>query len=176
MYEYQYFDGCDYTTIHIIETNLDENIITLLFFCAHCAALHFKRAGTYFAQEIGSTSISRRSSPRLSAPIRMRTAKTIFPSFNSVRQQEDSSAAFTICIPLPPDIANGTIIFPSVPQSSRNVFTTVGATPHQIGKPTKNVPYSSALKCPLTAGRIVLSFISTLLRFAGFRQSRSSAV
>lgn len=29
MYEYQHFDGCDYTTIHIIETNLDENIITL---------------------------------------------------------------------------------------------------------------------------------------------------
>ena len=29
MYEYQYFDGFDYTTFHIIESNLDENIITL---------------------------------------------------------------------------------------------------------------------------------------------------
>lgn len=29
MYEYQYFDGCDYTTFHIIETNLDNNTVTL---------------------------------------------------------------------------------------------------------------------------------------------------
>ena len=29
MYEYQHFDGCDYTTFNIIETNLDNNTVTL---------------------------------------------------------------------------------------------------------------------------------------------------
>lgn len=29
MYEYEYFDGCDWVTFDIVETNLDRNAITL---------------------------------------------------------------------------------------------------------------------------------------------------
>ena len=59
--------------------------------------------------------------------------------------------------PLPPDVAKRMIVLFEKSCFSRNVFTTVGATPHQIGKPKKTVSYSETEKLSSTISQISFS-------------------
>ena len=80
-------------------------------------------------------------------------------------------------MPLPPEVAKGMSFLPEKSPPSRNVSTIVGATYHQIGKPTKTVSYAPRSSgMPVMAGRDFGSFISTLLRLCLSIQLRSALV
>ena len=56
--------------------------------------------------------------------------------------------------PLPPEVANSTIVLPEKSWLSRKVLIIVGATYHQIGKPRKITSYCSVSQgVPDIAGR-----------------------
>ena len=75
-------------------------------------------------------------SRRVSAFVLLR--KTL-PSSRRAPLQLGARALFVPPMPLPPEVANGTTVLPVRSQLSRNVLTMVGATYHQMGKPTKTV-------------------------------------
>src|SRR5574344_1282074 len=76
-------------------------------------------------------------------------------------------------ISLPPEVANGMMIFPFISFFSMNVLITVGAIFHQIGKPMNIMSYVLRLATvPLMAGREDLSAISIVERLFLFLQSR----
>ena len=80
-------------------------------------------------------------------------------------------------MPLPPEVAKGITVLPEKSYSSRKVLMMVGATYHQMGKPTNTVSYWSMLSTwLLTSGREAGSFISSVLRLCLSVQSRSAAV
>lgn len=79
--------------------------------------------------------------------------------------------------PLPPLVANGITVLPEKSSLSKKVLIIVGATYHQIGKPTKTVSYyAKSFTLPLMAGREDLSLISTELREFLSCQFKSAAV
>ena len=79
--------------------------------------------------------------------------------------------------PLPPLVANGITVLPVKSSLSKKVLIIVGATYHQIGKPTKTVSYcAKSFTLPLIAGREDLSLISTELREFLSCQFKSAAV
>lgn len=66
----------------------------------------------------------------------VQAARKTFPSTSLAPLQLGRSASLVFPIPLPPEVANGTMVFPVRSWLSRKVLMIVGATYHQIGKPT----------------------------------------
>ena len=66
-------------------------------------------------------------------------ARKRLPSFMSAPGQDGASYADVPPIPLLPEVAKGMTVLPCKSHFSRNEFIIVGATYHQIGKPTNTV-------------------------------------
>ena len=60
-------------------------------------------------------------------------AWNLFPSTRRAPLQELLSAAFVVPMPLPPEVANGIIVFPVKSYCSRKELIMVGAIYHQMG-------------------------------------------
>ena len=80
-------------------------------------------------------------------------------------------------MPLPPEVAKGTTVFPVKSYASMKVSMIDGSRYHQIGKPTKTTSYCAmfSTRVPI-AGRALRSFISRVLRLFLSIQFRSAFV
>lgn len=99
------------------------------------------------------------------------------PCSNLAPGQLGARFSLVLPMPLPPEVAKGMMVLPFKLWLSKNVLTMVGATYHQIGKPTKMMSYSSMLsRFTAMAGREVGSLISMVLRDSLSIQFKSALV
>jgi len=77
-------------------------------------------------------------------------------------------------IPLPPEVANATMVFPENEVLSRNVSTIRGAIPHQIGKPTNTVSYGATSMAESKSDRLASSRIYSVERVPKYLQFKSA--